>query len=130
MIEEVVYFNRELLGVRRDTPALLSSEEAKWLVTALREEVSEFIEAHDDQASVAHSTDALIDLIYFAIGGMARMGLSADQIKACFLTVHAANLMKKRGVKASRPQDGSVADAVKPQGWTDPVEVIKQILHD
>ncbi len=127
MINEIVYFNREVLGVTRDKPALLTDEETRWLRRALLEEVDEFVEAHAAE-QLPMAVDGLIDLIYFAVGGLYRLGLNEDQIRECFLAVHNANLTKKRGVKATRPQDGSVADAVKPEGFVDPVTVIERIL--
>lgn len=127
MINEIVYFNREVLGVARDKPALLTEEEVRWLRRALLEEVDEFMEAHAAE-QLPMAVDGLIDLIYFAVGGLYRMGLNEEKIRECFIAVHSANLTKKRGVKASRPQDGSVADAVKPAGFIDPVLVIERIL--
>lgn len=124
MIDEVVYFNREVLGISPRYPDKLVNAEKQWLLQALQEEVEEL----RDAGSVAESVDALIDLIYFALGGLYRHGLLEDDIRGCFTAVHSANLMKKRGVKASRPQDGSVADAVKPEGWKDPVHTIQEIL--
>lgn len=128
MVPEVVFFNREVLGVTRDGPQLLSEEETRWLRRALLEEVDEFCEAHAAE-QLPMAVDGLIDLIYFAIGGLYRLGLDEAKITECFLAVHNANLSKKRGVKPSRPQDGSVADAVKPADFVDPVTVIERILR-
>lgn len=128
MIQDVVYFNRIVLGVTRTQPALLSEEEATWLGMALAEEIGEFEEAHHDR-SIPRSVDALIDLIYFAIGGLYRLGLSEGQIADCFSAVHEANLTKRIGVKSSRPQDGSVADAVKTPDFADPIHEIREILN-
>ena len=127
MISEVVYFNRELLGVVREKPKVLSGGEFDWLYGALTEELWEFDTAHGEQ-DLPGSVDSLLDLIYFAIGGLHRLGLSEAQISASFQAVHQANLTKRRGVKASRPQDGTVADAVKPEGFTNPEEKIREIL--
>jgi predicted HAD superfamily Cof-like phosphohydrolase len=128
MVPFIVAFNRDVLGVTRDQPKLLTEAEAQWLVKALLEEVSEFHEAHELNSNLPQSVDALLDLIYFAVGGLYRLGLSVDQIMLCFHAVHQANLTKKRGVKDSRPQDGSVADAVKTADFVDPVIHIERIL--
>ena len=128
MVPEIIHFNREVLGVVRDEPKLLSDEEARWLRRALLEEVDEFSEAQGAE-QLPMAVDGLIDLIYFAVGGLYRMGLDENKINACFIAVHTANLSKKRGVKATRPQDGSVADAIKTKDFVDPVTVIEKILR-
>lgn len=127
MVPQVVYFNRDILGVVRTSPALLSDAEAAWLHAALKEEADEFIEACS-QKDLVESVDALIDSIYFAIGGLHRLGLSQDQIYKCFDAVHAANLQKKLGVKTTRPNDGSVADGIKPPDFVPPNKAIAAIL--
>lgn len=129
MISEVVYFNRQILGVVRPTPKLLEKPEALWLTGALDEEVSEFAVAHERDGDLVESVDALIDLIYFAIGGLYRLGLDEAKIEKCFAAVHQANLQKKLGVKASRPQDGTVADAIKLPDFKSPSEAISKILQ-
>lgn len=125
MIQDVLMFNRDVLCIEPRPLSLLSGEERRWLVSALMEEIDEYLEAND----VAEAADALLDLIYFAIGGMYRMGMRQDHIEQAFLLVHTANLKKKLGIKETRPQDGSVADAVKSPDWTPPEEKIREMLH-
>lgn len=129
IVDSVCTFNRDLLGINRleGGPALLPSEEARWLGVALTEEVKEFEAAHDSK-QLAQSADALIDLIYFAIGGLWRMGVPPQLIDECFEVVHQANMTKRRGQKITRPTDGTVADAIKPMEWKDPVEVLGRML--
>jgi len=127
MIKEIYTFNTQLLGVKTGQPAFLTPNERNWLITALNEEIEEFIDATEKQ-SLSDCVDSLLDLAYFAIGGCVRLGLTEDQIQECFNVIHKANMAKKQGVKASRPQDGSVADAVKPEGWEAPEKAIKKIL--
>jgi predicted HAD superfamily Cof-like phosphohydrolase len=130
VIESVCTFNRDLLGVNRldAGPALMPDEEARWLYTALTEEVEEFKAAHSG-GQLPHSVDALIDLMYFTIGGLWRMGVEPRLIEECFEVVHQANMTKRRGQKASRPTDGTVADAVKPTDWIDPITTLKSLLY-
>lgn len=128
MIKDVLYFNESVLKLSRLTPALLSPQEANWLVKALHEESAEFLEAHLVE-DLPGAVDALVDLLYFTIGGLYRLGLNADMIGACFLAVHKANVTKKLGVKESRPQDGTVADAVKSHDFIGPEKVIAEILR-
>jgi hypothetical protein len=130
VIESVCAFNRDLLGINRlDTgPALLPEEEARWLCRALTEEVEEFREAHNAE-QLTHSVDALIDLMYFTIGGLWRMGIEPRLIEDCFEAIHQANMTKRRGQKPSRPTDGTVADAIKPAEWVDPIKVLEPLLY-
>lgn len=128
IIDKVHYFNTEMLEVKTTQVDILLPSEAQWLEGALMEEIDEFREAcaADDPVGMV---DALIDSLYFAIGGMVRMGLSADQIRECFNAVHRSNCRKKRGKKEGRENfGGDVADAFKPEGWVGPEEQIKIIL--
>jgi len=127
MINEIHEFNTKLLGVNVPQPTLLPLAERNWLLTALHEEIDEFLQA-TEQESIVDCVDSLLDLVYFAIGGCVRLGLKPQQIEQCFNAIHSANMAKKMGIKESRPQDGSVADAIKPAGWVAPEKVMKTIL--
>ena len=74
------------------------------------------------------SVDACIDASYFALGAMARAGLTASQALLCFQAVHEANMTKKAGVVASRGDMG-VTDAVKPAEFVPPEGRIYEILY-
>jgi hypothetical protein len=130
VIESVCAFNRDLLGINRldAGPVLLPEEEARWLCRALTEEVEEFREAHNAE-QLPDSVDALIDLMYFTIGGLWRMGIEPRLIEDCFEAIHQANMTKRRGQKESRPTDGTVADAVKPAEWVDPIKTLGSLLY-
>ena len=125
MIKSVYEFNTKLLGVQTGQPKRLDKAEKDWLLSALNEEITEF----EDAPSIVDEIDGLLDLVYFAIGGCVRMGLTAEQIEECFQAIHHANMAKKMGVKESRPQDGSIADAVKPIGWQPPEQAIERIVY-
>lgn len=125
MIKSIYEFNTRLLGVKTGQPHRLDKSEKDWLLSALNEEITEFESAE----SIVDEIDGLLDLVYFAIGGCVRMGLTEDQIEGCFKAIHNANMGKKMGVKDSRPQDGSIADAVKPIGWQPPEQAIERIVY-
>ena len=127
MIDEIFEFNTKLLGVKIGEINQLQKSEFDWLVVALNEELGEFIDAHNEQ-SIVGCVDSLLDLTYFAIGGCVRMGLTPKQIHQCFDAIHNANMAKKMGMKKSRPTDGTVADAIKPDGWVAPETQMIQIL--
>ena len=60
------------------------------LATLLDEELDEFGVAYVDNVEV-DQLDALIDIIYIAIGGMWKMGLNAEQIEAAIHVVCDSN---------------------------------------
>jgi len=114
-------FNNEVLKLELDKREIGIQDEAEYTLSViqLKEEIEEFIEAHENR-SVIGCVDAMIDLVYFAYGVMLKHGLSAEQINQCFSHVHDANMEKKLGVKATRVVDGAPADAIKPEGWVAP----------
>ena len=83
-----------------------SLSRAKWM----NEEVAEFLVAED----IYEQADAMIDLMYFALGTMVEMGLEPDEL---FEIVQQANMAKlwPDGKPPYNPKDGKV---IKP----DPLE--------
>lgn len=123
IIGQVFEFNKEIIGVERLDIGSLDGNDKDWLINVLEEETEEFSAAH----ATVDQIDALCDLIYFAIGGMARMGLDEDTAIECFNAVHAANMMKAKGKKDGRIYDG-VTDAIKPENFVSPEGRIMNIL--
>lgn len=126
-VQDVIEFNRELLGIEQRTPAMMPVEEHTHLTMALQEELQEFNDAVVE-GNVVGAVDAIIDMMYFAIGGLWKLGLSHEQMVQCMKAVHAANMLKRKGKVAKRHT--GAADAVKPEGWVAPEELIRQILVD
>ena len=124
---KVIDFNQTVLKIQPRIQCPLSFPEFEITVKALNEEVQEFIQASKDSDYIGQ-IDALIDLQYFAMGALYKLGLTADQINRCCYAVHDANMTKKLGIKASRG-DGSAADAIKPEGWEAPEVRIGAILE-
>ena len=125
LFEMVEQFNVEVIKVTKPgTISPLSEVNTKFLTTVIREETREFLVAKS-QADIVGQVDALIDLMYFAMGGLTRLGITHDQSLKCFEAVHAANMSKVRGDKGR----GSIADAIKPALWRGPEAAIKQILN-
>ena len=126
MISDIYKFQKEVIKLSPPLfPVGLEKASFQWLLSALKEEIDEFEKAK----YLSEQVDALIDLCYFAIGGLARMGLTEDQAKACFEAVHKANMTKKPGVISTRENDGSVTDAIKPSEFVDPTQLIEEILR-
>ncbi len=103
-----------------ERPGMIDKKRAlsrgKWM----NEEVAEFLIADD----IYEQADAMIDLIYFALGTMVEMGLEADEL---FDIVQSANMAKlfPDGKPHYNPKDGKV---IKPEGWEDPSPKIKAYI--
>lgn len=122
----VVEFNKDVLGIEKRKKSLLPPPELNQTTKCLREEIDEFEKAHS-HGDFVEGVDALMDLMYFAIGGLYRMGLSPEEMDACWKVIHECNMNKQIGV-VPRRGDGSSPDAVKPDGWKGPEEKIAEIL--
>lgn len=124
MVEE---FNKEIVGVpTRDIGPIQDKEEVGYLVGCLREEIEEFEEAIDQD--FIGQIDALVDLIYFAVGGLTRMGIPSMLSRRIFAAVHDANMTKKGGKKLERSIQHDL-DAIKPEGWVSPEERIIKLIE-
>lgn len=124
---DVVEFNEEILGIRNRKKGLLNESELRITEEALCEEVGELIQAHES-GDYLGAVDALIDNIYFAIGALHKLGVTPDEMRACFKVVHQCNMTKHFGRKDGRG-DGLAADAIKPEGWSGPEEQLGEILN-
>lgn len=116
MLIKVDKFNRDVVGLPMPlTPTIITGDRLKWANHAMQEELEEFNEAAA-AGDVLESADALIDLVYFALGRLVEMGVPAQ---AVLDEVQRANMAKRQGELSKRP--GSLGhDAVKPEGWEPP----------
>ena len=132
---DVVEFNKEI--IKLEPTEYLNPERLQWFKTTINEELGEFEEANekykmdyeaskkitvDPDALLADKVDmidAVMDLIYFALGRLYEIGCSEDDFAAMWNAIHHANMTKVRGNKGR----GSDADAIKPTGWKGPEEV-------
>lgn len=124
-VKAVVQFNSEILGIEQRSPGHLGVRELSHAVLCLEEEVEEFIAAGQEH-NVIGQVDAIVDLMYFSIGILYKLGLTPEQIHQCCMAVHNANMAKKKGVIAKR--DTGAPDAVKPTDWVPPEEAIRAII--
>lgn len=114
LFADVADFQRQVLGNTRPAVAIGLDKTPGYETTkkGLREELAE-LEAAIAGGNVGDQADALIDLVYFAIGGLFQMGVPAA---ACWNAVHAKNMTKVVGMT----HRGTTNDATKPEGWTPP----------
>jgi predicted HAD superfamily Cof-like phosphohydrolase len=127
MIKSVIDFNQRVLGIEPKAKAEpLEHQTVMFTYRALTEEADEFLSTGLD-FDLPGQVDALIDSIYFAIGGLYKMGLTEKQIMECFFHVHDANMQKQIGVHKKR--DTGEVDAVKPDGWRSPEQHFTRVLQ-
>ena len=110
--KQIADFQLNILGNAYKS-ANMDKDFQKRTITYLTEELGELDVAFSNKDK-HEQADALIDLIYFALGTCYQLGVDFD---GAFTAVHEANMNKKRGVKAERGLDG---DASKPESWTAP----------
>ncbi len=113
---DVARFDRAVIGLPLpDRPTTLGADRRRWAVLAFTEEVREFVDA-TKAGDVVEAADALVDLVYFALGRLEEMGVPFGPV---WDAVQEANMGKVRGEWTKRP--GSLGhDAVKPEGWEPP----------
>ena len=118
--EQVKEFHKAFDCLISEKPVLLPEEEVKRRVEFMNEEIQEFI----DSKTVYDQADAMIDLIYFALGTMVEMGVKPKEI---FDIVHNANMTKlwSDGKVHYREDNGKV---IKPPEWEDPYPKIKEAI--
>lgn len=84
----------------------------KWM----REEIGEF----ENSNTVYEQADAIVDLLYYALGALVEMGVKPDEL---FMLVHKYNIKKIIGKRCD--DDGKI---MKPSGWNHPDKEIKEIV--
>lgn len=127
MISDVFEFNREIVGVvQTGHKRVLTVDELTAIRYRIEEELQE-LEISQQNLDIIGSVDALLDLIYFALGAVYRLGLTPEETQACFEAIHFCNMRKKSGVVKKRFVKG-VEDAVKPVDWEGPERKMHQIL--
>jgi predicted HAD superfamily Cof-like phosphohydrolase len=114
--EEVAAFHEKFGLTYNGKPRLLDSMTVRFRLKFLEEELMEFrVSAiSDDMPGMA---DALIDLVYVAMGTAYTMGLPWQPL---WNEVQRANMSKVRASSADESKRGSSLDVVKPEGWKGP----------
>jgi hypothetical protein len=114
----VADFNAEVLGIEAPQEAKRLSPHRKG--RRLNHLCEEIVEYHD-AVTLEDEVDALVDLIYVAMGDLYERGVDGLQH---FLEVHNCNMNRVRGENANRPpepgEEWDGFDAVKPDGWKGP----------
>lgn len=99
-------------------PRMIDDETFLYRFQHLHEELHELMRAHRDR-DLSGVADALVDLVYVALGTAHFYGIPFDEV---FAEIQRANMSKERadGVNDPRSKRGSAFDVVKPAGWRPP----------
>lgn len=118
--EDVKLFHQKFNHPTSDKPKLLDQDRCEKRVKWMLEEVQEFVEAKNlvDQA------DAMVDLMYFALGTLVEIGVNPTKI---FNIVHEANMSKLW--KDGKPHYNDDGKTIKPKGWVDPYPKILEEIE-
>ena len=102
-----------------DSPTMLHKERLMQRIKWMLEEIDELKEANN----IYEQADAIIDLIYFALGTLVEMGIPPKEL---FRIVHQANMKKvMSNNEVLTRDDGKI---LKPAGWTDPGDQLKEVI--
>ena len=114
LVEDVEEFHKKYdLEYEEQISRHLLPEEKEFRARCMLEELQEYIAAK----TLEEEVDALIDLIYFALGTSYRHGFSFYD---GWREVHRANLSKIRAVKKEDSKRDYELDVVKPEDWKAP----------
>jgi len=120
---DVKEFHRVFKHPYSDTPKIMQLERAKARYSWMQEEIDEFIEATKNN-DIYEQVDAMIDLIYFALGTLVEIGIPPNEI---FNIVQNANMSKLwEDGKPRFREDGKV---IKPSHWQDPHDKIVKAIN-
>ena len=111
--QDIHDFHQKFGLMSPDGPTSLDPELRAFRIKFMQEELDEYV----NSTTLEDQFDALIDLVYVALGTAYLHGFPFPEGWA---RVQAANMTKVRGTKATSKR-GSDFDVVKPPGWTPPV---------
>lgn len=100
-------------------PQLLTGDEYEFRVKFLKEELNEFIKAHEEN-NLEDAIDALVDLAYVTFGAAQFMGISTEQWMEHWNEVQSKNMQKIMVESADDSKRGYKFDIKKPAGWQPP----------
>lgn len=101
-------------------PCVIEGKRAEARANWMKEEIQEFL----DSNTIEGQADAMIDLMYFALGTLVEMGVEPENL---FNIVQKANMSKvwEDGTVHYR-EDGKV---IKPSTWIDPAPLIEEEIN-
>lgn len=125
MWEDIKDFHKMFSLPQNELPSVLNKELYDFRYRFMYEELGEFEDAHD-RGDVVKAFDALLDLVYVAMGTAYMMNVPWDE---GWSHVQYANMTKKRAEKVGDSKRGSTFDVVKPEGWVAPDAMIEAEIN-
>ena len=127
MFEDVIDFHRKF-GINYDgPPRSLPDSLTEFRMLRLAEEHTEYLDSitehytathpFDKKVALEHQLDALVDLVYIALGTAHSHGWDFNE---AWRRVHAANMAKVRASEIHPGKYGDPSDIAKPPGWKPP----------
>lgn len=122
---QVKEFHKAFNHPYSDKPTLIDMNLAQKRYDWMKEEIDEFLEAVENR-DIYEQADAMIDLIYFALGTLVVLGVTPAEV---FKVVQNANMSKlwEDGKPRFREGDGKV---IKPPTWEDPHDKIVETINN
>jgi predicted HAD superfamily Cof-like phosphohydrolase len=111
-VTDVANFQKKFGHLLNQKPTHLTKRKLEERVVCMTEELNEFIDGINAN-DLAAQADALVDLVYFALGTANMLGLPWQDL---WNDVQRANMAKVPGVT----KRGHLVDCVKPEGWVGP----------
>ena len=112
--EDVKLFHEKFNHPVSNYPKKMDKERAKKRYNWMLEEIDEFLQAVE-QGDIVEEADAMIDVIYFALGTLVEMGIRPDEL---FEIVQYANMSKLW--EDGKPHYAEDGKTIKPVTWEDP----------
>lgn len=109
--EMVKEFHKKFNHPVGETPVMMSRDRAIKRYNWMKEEIDEFLEANE----IVEQADAMIDVIYFALGTLVEMGVRPAKL---FEIVQEANMSKLW--EDGKPHYAVDGKTIKPKTWVDP----------
>ena len=122
--ESVKLFHEKFNHPVAEKPQCMEPERAKKRYNWMKEEIDEFLEAVDEK-DLVEQADAMIDVIYFALGTLVEMGVKPDVL---FEIVQQANMSKLW--EDGKPHYAPDGKTIKPATWEDPHDKLKAAIEN
>lgn len=124
-IQDVAAFCHRFGIATPAVPTPLAEDVATFRINFLKEEVREFEDAVNDK-NLTKQADALVDLIYVALGTLLQLGMGT-LYQVFWNLVHGAN-MKKQTARQLGLNGRHPSDVCKPPGWEAPDRDIATLI--
>ena len=117
LLQDIQFFHEKFDLVYDGKPRMLPKDLADFRIKFMYEELAEYEKAVAEN-DIAGQLDALVDLVYVALGTSYMQGLP---FKAAWDEVNNCNMRKvKAGTNGEGSKRGSPHDVIKPEGWQGP----------